>query len=849
MMLQTSTSPTEFQNFLKILPQTPIFIPIIKEDKRPEVLAGESWKDKKYHLTPEQALNRIQEGKNVGVVANDWLVIVDLDNPTKYKLNIKTLTVETRNGKLHMYYQNAGDIENSVGKNTLAKCGEVRAEWQYVLAPGSYVPCDESKCGNGNGLYHIIDPAPLAILHKSDLPEDFIPSTETTEVNPEILNTQFTTRNKHGWSIDEIRTRDKKLDELLNNTNAKLPSASEADMATLAKLLFWEFTEGEAVAILKKYRARPKLERTNYITNMLGRLSRKDKISDKINPKKWNPKTGYMIELNFGETSKQEATPTQTNKIDIDGIIEAFKKEFIFKTPTDIEDLYYYTDGIYKPAEHMIKTMLENTLGAKATIHNVTEIIEHLKWHSFIDRSEFNKYKGYIPFNNGLLELKTLTLKPFDPNQIFTYKLTDNYMENKDCPKFKQWLTEVQTTDNITILQEYAGYSLLPSMPFHKSIWFIGEGRNGKSTYITTLENIVGEHNTEHIPIQALNGERNFAESQLYGKLINISSEPTTKKELETPLFKKLTGNDYISAEVKMKQKRIGFRNIAKFYILGNQYPRIRDNTTAFKERIIIIKWEAQFLEGKNQIPYIEKRWLEDPEERSGIINWMIQGLQRLLENGKFTLTKTQQEMMIEFERASDSIAAWMDEHLIFNPNKYIEHENIMPDYIEYCDYYGIFQCEKNKVFERLRNTPKIKDTKTRILGKQVRIWKGIELKPKSELEENKDSSQATLESGTDGTAGTGKKNSLNLEENINKKSDLFLPVPTVPSVPTSTQNTTNSKTCGQCARFHTGACQFPGDPNIVEADYSWAGDCKAFILPQPEMADLSNKGEDDISG
>lgn len=783
-MQSISTSPDEFEKFLKFLPKTPIFIPIISNGKKPEILAGESWKDPKYQLTPEQAIIRLCEGKNVGVVANDWLVIVDLDNPTKFKLNIKTLTVETRNGKLHMYFQNAGDVENAVGKNTLAHCGEARAEWQYVLAPGSFVPCDEEKCESGTGLYHIIDPAPLAILHKTDLPEDFIPTSETTNISPEVLNKPLTLRNKYGWNLEDIRERDTKLNQLLNNDNKSYPSGSEADMATLTKLLFWEYDEGEAIAILKKYRYRPKLERGDYLTTTLGRISRKDKISDKVQPQKWNPKNGYMIELNFGDKDQKTKATTADGKLNLNGIIEAFKKEFIFKTPKDTEELYYYSEGLYRSAEHMIKTLLENTLGAKATIHIVNEIIEHLRWSSYIDRCEFNKYTGYIPVQNGLLNIETEELKEFTPEQIFTFKLPVKYDKTTTCPKFQQWLIEVQTPDNIQTLQEYAGYNLYPSMPFHKSIWFIGEGRNGKSTFITTIEKILGENNCEHIPIQSLNGERNFAESQLYGKLVNISSEPTIKRELETPLFKKLTGNDYISAEVKCKQKRLEFRSIAKFYILGNKYPRVRDNTTAFKERIIVIKWINQFIEGKNQIQDIENNWLNDPQEVSGILNWMLAGLQRLLQNHKFTLTKTQKEMMIEFERASDSIAAWIDERLIFDSKEYLLREKPMEDYMEYCEFYGIYQADKNKLFQRLRNTPRIKEAKTHIVGKQERIWRGVKLKPQLELDDDIEQEGQILLGGTDGTAGTSKKKSIQLENNISKVKDFQNAVPAAPAVP-----------------------------------------------------------------
>lgn len=725
-----NTSQEELKNFLKLLGKEPTFIPIRANDKRPDITEGESWKDPKNFLNSIQAIERLEKGQNVGVIAKDWLVIVDLDKPEKYMLPQKTLTVETRNGSIHKYFLNAGDVENSVGKNSLAKCGEVRAEWQYVLSAGSYVPPDPDS--KGTGLYHIIEAISPTILKKTDLPADFQP-IEGIEEEPQKLEKPLPVRNCYGWELEEIVKRDQKLDTLLKNTDDNYPSASEADMATLTKLLFWGFNESEAVNILKKYRGRPKLERGKYIATTLSHILLKTRISDLVNPKKWNPTTGYKIELNFGEQPTSE-------KSDDTNIIEELMNKFTFKTPTDLEDVHFYQDGLYIPAEHMIKTFLEEKLGDKATTHLVNEILDHIRRRSYVERSTFNNFKGSIPVRNGYLNLETGDCQPFNSEQIFTYKLNASYDKTVDCPKFKQWLSEVQTPDNIKILQEYAGYSLLPEMPYHKSIWFIGEGRNGKTTYITTLEKILGEQNCEYVSIQQLNGERNFAEAQLYGKLINVSSEPTTRRELETPLFKKLIGNDYISAEVKCKQRRLNFRNIAKFYILGNQYPRVRDHTTAFKERIIIVKWERQFIEGKNQIQEIEKNWLNDPQERSGILNWMIEGLQRLRGNHQFTNTRTQQETMIEFERASDSIAAWIDERLIFDPKLYVSRDATFDDYLTYCEDFGLPATDKTRLFNRIRNNTKVRDSRSREDGKETRVWRGIGLKePRENFEDTQD--------------------------------------------------------------------------------------------------------------
>ena len=78
--------------------------------------------------------------------------------------------------------------------------------------------------------------------------------------------------NGKGWILKEIREKDEKLNELLKGGSADCPSPSEADMSTLTKLLWWGYTENEAVDIVKRYRWRKKLGREDYIRNTLKKI-------------------------------------------------------------------------------------------------------------------------------------------------------------------------------------------------------------------------------------------------------------------------------------------------------------------------------------------------------------------------------------------------------------------------------------------------------------------------------------------------------------------------------------------------------------------------------------------------
>jgi len=207
--VMVKTSPTEFQRFLALLPNnlrdSLYLIPIQRHSKTPDVEKDRSWKDPEYCLTIQQALERLETGLNVGIVATGTdLLIIDVDDPEQFRAPKPTLEVETRSGKRHLYYLNGGDVDN----RDMPKVAEVRARWRYVLTPGSYVPPDEGS--QGAGVYRIVEGRPLTILNAKDLPFQ-LKSVSTPKLDFRELGGR-TWRNQYGWALEAIRKRDLKLD-------------------------------------------------------------------------------------------------------------------------------------------------------------------------------------------------------------------------------------------------------------------------------------------------------------------------------------------------------------------------------------------------------------------------------------------------------------------------------------------------------------------------------------------------------------------------------------------------------------------------------------------------------------
>ena len=129
----------------------------------------------------------------------------------------------------------------------------------------------------------------------------------------------------------------------------------------------------------------------------------------------------------------------------------------------------------------------------------------------------------------------------------------------------------------------------------------------------------------------------------------------------QTGIFKDLTGDDEISAEIKFKQKHITFNNTTKFAFSCNKIPENKnDDSDAFWRRWIIVQFTQTFDDEKGNVKHdiltnlFKKRVdKEDPRpfkeyddihekdarenEFEALLAHAILGLKRLLKNGKFS--------------------------------------------------------------------------------------------------------------------------------------------------------------------------------------------------------------------
>jgi putative DNA primase/helicase len=822
MTQQTFTVPKQLQNwqFILLAPKTKIPIGEMR-----------GWADNREQITltsnSQKLAEHMQKGGNYGAVTDkDCFVVAsdtkEVEQAIEQRLP-KTFTVQSpRHKTKHFYFY--GYLTHFIQCKPTAQgdpCADIKFGNAYVLGPQSVFM--------EYGTYQIIDDLPIATITEEQLLaaiDEFIERKKSLETS----NNQAIGNPELNFPITNIIPN---IDAFMQ-TDYDLSGPHPIHGSTTGSN-FHINTEKNVWYCFRHHTGGGPLDLLAVLNNIIkceeaGKGSLRDEkfkqTIDKAKELGVISKNVFLPQTN--DTKSKEAKEQQ-----IAEILTQLKALYTFKTPTDLKDLYYYENGIYKPAESKIENLLEQQLDAKAYTYLINEIINHLQRASYVDRDEFNKYTGLIPVENGLLNLQTMQLEPFSKDKIFTYKLNVTYNPETQCPTWNQFLNQILPSEDQALLQEWLGYCILPAMPKHKIMWLYGTGRNGKGRVIATIEYIIGKQNCCYLELKEFDGEHRFATAQLYSKLINVSSEPSTIKDLQTPLLKKITGEDTLDAEVKNKQKRLSFKNIAKPFVMGNVFPKVKDQSVGFWDRVKIIKFPNEFI-GKNQKDNIEETWLKNPHEVSGIFNWMLIGLHRLLAQGDFTDSKNTQETITEFKRASDSIGAWIDTNCIFDVDAFITRKEAYENYKTYADDLDTSPESDTKFYAELRSKPKIKDHKTKV----DRGFKGIKLKTPEPKEEPKEKGQQTLttqQKVADAAKSAPSCNSLNKTTDsisfINSQTHAELA-----ESATTNKEIQNNRVCGDCGRFHLSSCGFPnGAFEKVPADW-WAGEMRCWIAKQPDL-------------
>lgn len=319
--------------------------------------------------------------------------------------------------------------------------------------------------------------------------------------------------------------------------------------------------------------------------------------------------------------------------------------------------LYVYDKGVYKPDnERIIKRYTAALLGERYRASHGNEVVEILKDLNTISSLELDRpSRDKINLRNGLFDLESMQLHPHSKEFISFAQIPVEYNPDAECPIIDKFIRDVIPADSVNMIYELFGLSLIP-LPFSVAFFFLGEGKNGKSTMIDLLTAFIGEDNVSNVTLQDLSNNR-FKLAQLQHKLVNAYGDLPSSMLSETDVFKSLCTGDKLNAERKGIDA-FNFRPYARLVYGMNKMPKTLDFSKGFTRRLKIIEFNKPVQ--NVDVHLLEKMTVES--ELAGLLNKALEGLKRLLERGEFEINESTTNALKEYVSNNDPLESFIEE-------------------------------------------------------------------------------------------------------------------------------------------------------------------------------------------
>ena len=418
----------------------------------------------------------------------------------------------------------------------------------------------------------------------------------------------------------------------------------------------------------------------------------------------------------------------------------------IYTTKIDkTQEILFYKDGIYCPnGESHIKEQIRKIMEEDYSEWLANQVMAKIRTDTMVNPEELFQETNFnqIPVENGILDLDTFELLPFNPSKIFLSKLPTKFDIEATCPLIDQFLTDVLSSpEDKLVFYELAGFGLYKEYFMEKAFMLVGNGRNGKTKSIELLKRLVGSSNCASVPLSAMDSNSPFI-STLWKRYFNLAGDISSKDLKETGMFKQLTGRDLISANRKYLNV-IEFMNYAKLVFACNELPRVYDYSDGFWDRWVLLEFPYKFVEqevfdsGKEEE---KKLWkikdpniiekISTPQEMSGLLNYALAGLHRLKNNKRFSYTIGTSEVKNKWIRKADSFMAFCMDCVEEDYDSKLTKKEVRRRYKEYCNKHKVGGVSDKSIKATLQELFGVMEEYSNIFGEhQEWVWTGIKWK------------------------------------------------------------------------------------------------------------------------
>jgi putative DNA primase/helicase len=286
---------------------------------------------------------------------------------------------------------------------------------------------------------------------------------------------------------------------------------------------------------------------------------------------------------------------------------------------------------------------------------------------------------------NGILHVPTRQLLPHDPRLFVTHAVPFAYHADAPSPtRFLAFLHELWGDDaeSIALAREMAGYVVSGDTSLQKLLLLVGPTRAGKGVFANVLSALVGPHNVGAPTLAGMT--TNFGLQDLIGKTLAVVSDARLgAKSNVAALAERLlsiSGEDALTIDRKHRVPWTGRLGV-RFLLLTNELPRFSDASTALAKRFVVLVLTRSFYAQED--PALLAKLLP---ELPGILNWALDGLDRLHAQGHFSEPASAREAIRELEDLASPMGAFLRDRCRVARDQHVAVDDLWAAWKAWCE-------------------------------------------------------------------------------------------------------------------------------------------------------------------
>ncbi|OBI08634.1 hypothetical protein A5715_00625 [Mycolicibacter heraklionensis] len=388
-------------------------------------------------------------------------------------------------------------------------------------------------------------------------------------------------------------------------------------------------------------------------------------------------------------------------------------------------EIDHYERTRWNPNRHKVANVLE----ALAAVAHLAADIDAPAWIG--DHDTDSPADQMIACTNGLLSLSDRQLHKHTP--AFYNHVSVPFAYDADAPQPTAWLEFLRSLwpddpASVELLQQWIGYIVTGRTDMQKILLLIGPTRSGKGTIARMIRNLIGRGRVTGPTLASLG--TNFGLAPLMGKPLAIIADARLGGSPIHTIVERLlsiSGEDVLTVDRKFRDPWSG-KLPTRLMILSNEVPRFSDASGAIANRLLVLQMRNSFL-GR------EDRTLDAriTDELPGILNWALEGLDRLAENGRFTVPKSSGEATTMLMDLASPVSAFVRDCCTRGQDHRVERDRLYAAWKLWCVDAGHEHGSKATFGRNLAAVvPDLGTARPRVGGTPIRYYTHIGLAPGS---------------------------------------------------------------------------------------------------------------------